>query len=162
MHAQISYPYLPDDGSIKYVSADDPFMNAAKGISEESFVPQQPIGSVIVKDGVIIGHGANGNDYHEKSGCERVRQNMPTGQGYELCEGCHPKDHSEPTAIRAAQAQGHEDLSNAEIYLWGHWWCCESCWNAMLSVGIHVVHLLEDSEILFNKDAPGNILPKIA
>ena len=49
-------------------------------------------GSVIVKNGEIIGRGANDSSYHETHECERVKQKIPTGQGYELCEGCHPKN----------------------------------------------------------------------
>jgi deoxycytidylate deaminase len=85
--------------------------------------------------------------------------NMPTGQGYELCEGCDPKFHSEPSAIRDAQAKG-KDTNGADLYMWGHWWCCEYCWNSIISAGIKNVYDLENSEILFNKSDPNNILGK--
>jgi deoxycytidylate deaminase len=95
------------------------------------------------------------SDYHELHGCERIRQGIPTGQGYELCEGCHPKNHSEPSAIADAVSRD-EDTRGADLYLWGHWWFCESCWDAMIAAGIRNVYLLEHSEVLFNKAHPGN------
>lgn len=156
----IPYPYMPAKGMIRYVSADNPFMQAAKAVAaEQSLDTTMPTGSVIVRNNTIIGKGANGSMYHETHGCERVRLHIPTGQGYELCEGCSPKNHSEPKAIADARKKT-DDLHGAVVYLWGHWWCCESCWNAMLAEGITTVYLLENSEILFNKDAEGNIVGK--
>ena len=151
--ATIDYPYMPDDGEIRYVSADNQFMQAAEQVArEKSLDKAMPTGSVIVKDGHILGRGANGSTYHETHECERVKRGIPTGQGYELCEGCHPKNHSEPKAISDALTRHTaEELKGAELYLWGHWWCCEPCWRAMLDAGIHVVNLLEHSEVLFNK-----------
>jgi deoxycytidylate deaminase len=158
--AAIAYPYLPEDGTITYVPAENPFMQAAKKVArEKSLDATMPTGSVIVKDEQILGSGANGSDYHETHECERVKQNIPTGQGYELCEGCSQKNHSERRAIEDANSKGN-DVKGAELYLWGHWWCCEPCWDAMLKAGIKMVHLLERSEVLFNKEAPDNIVGK--
>lgn len=132
----VKYPYLPDGGVIVYVSADNPFIQEAKEFAREhSLDKTMPNASIIVKNGKVIGRGANGSTYHDEHGCERVRLNIPTGQGYELCEGCHPKNHGEPKAIADA-AKHHEGTHGAELYLWGHWWCCEPCWNAMLTAGI--------------------------
>lgn len=154
----IKYPYLPEGRTIKYVPADNQFMQAAREFAlEHSLDEAVKTGSVIVKDGTIIGHGANGSDYHKDHICERVRLKMPTGQGYDLCEGCHPKNHSEPRAIANAISQGY-DTRGADLYLWGHWWACEPCWNAIITGGIADVYLLENSEKLFNKEHPENIL----
>lgn len=156
----INYPYMPAEGRIEYVSADNPFMQAAKEYAREhSLDKNMPNSSILVLDEEIIGRGANGSDYHEKHGCERVRLGIPTGQGYELCEGCSPKNHGEPRAIADALSRT-DSIAGADLYLWGHWWCCEPCWNAMLDAGISTVYLLENSEILFNKEAPGNIVGK--
>lgn len=157
---KIVYPYLPKEGHIKYVAASNIYMQEAKKYaSEHSLDKTMPNSSIIVKDGKIIGRGANGSTYHDTHECERIKQNMPTGQGYELCEGCHPKNHGEPKAI--ADALKHKaSLKGAELYLWGHWWCCEPCWNTMLKAGINTVYLLQNSEILFNKSAPNNIIGK--
>lgn len=118
-------------------------------------------GSIIVQNEHVIGRGANGSDYHKTHGCERVRLGVPTGTGYELCEGCHPKNHSELRAIADAKKSGH-NTTGADLYLWGHWWCCEPCWNAIIDAGIENVYLLEGSERLFNKSSPDNILGRWA
>lgn len=157
MSKKIAYPYMPKDGKISYVPANNKYMQAAKEFAREHSLDKvMPTGTVLVKDGQIIGRGSNGSDYHEKFGCERVRLGIPTGQGYELCEGCSPKNHSEPRAIASAKT----DTKGAEAYLWGHWWACESCWNALLAAGINHLYLLEGSEVSFNKEAPGNIVGK--
>ncbi len=157
---KIDYPYLPEGKTIEYVEISNKFMAEAKKFAREhSLDENMPTASVIVKDGQIIGEGANGSDYHKKFECERVKQKIPTGQGYELCEGCHPKNHSEPKAVFDAQSKGF-DTKGADLYLWGHFWCCEPCWKSMIAGGIKDVFLLKDSEILFNKQSPNNIVGK--
>lgn len=155
----INYPYMPPDdkASITYTDYNEYMQAAFEAARDNSHDVTMPTGSVIVLDGEIIGRGANGSDYHKANGCERVRRGIPTGQGYELCEGCHPHNHSEPRAIVDALESNHK-LDGAVLYLWGHWWCCEPCWNAMINVGISKAVLLENSEVLFNKEAEGNIV----
>ena len=149
--AQIIYPYTHPKGTISYVALTNKYMLAAKQTAQEKSLDKTtPTGTVLVSDGKIIGKGANGSTYHETHGCERVRLGIPTGESYELCEGCGPHNHSEPKAIEFARKHGH-DTVGAEAYLWGHWWCCEPCWTAMIDNGITTMHLLEDSEVLFNK-----------
>lgn len=156
----IEYPYMPTEGEIVYTSADNEYLVLAKEFAREfSLDKNMPNASVIVRDGQVLGIGANGSNYHDNNGCERVRQDIPTGQGYELCEGCHPKNHGEQSAINNTLAQYPDlDLNGAEVYLWGHWWCCESCWQAMLAQGITKVYLVEGSERLFNRESPDNII----
>lgn len=156
----IEYPYMHEQGVIVYVGLDNEYMQLAREYAKRfSLDKVMPNTSVVVRDGEVIGIAANGSDYHETSGCERVRLNMPSGQGYELCEGCHPKNHGEPKAVADAQATTEsERLDGAEIYLWGHYWCCEPCWESMISAGIKTVYLLEDSEVLFNKQHPDNVI----
>lgn len=158
--AEIAYPYLPVGKVIEYVAEDDQFMQAARSEAlEHSLDKALKTGAVVVADEVVIGRGANGSQYHEENECERVRLKMPSGQGYELCEGCHPKNHAEPSAIEDAKARGNEaKLKDASLYLWGHWWCCEPCWDAMLAANIEHVYLLEGSEVLFDRENPNNIL----
>ena len=152
------YPYLPPGRAFTYVSEDNPYIEEAKAYAlAHSLDSAVKTGSVVVLRGEVIGRGANGSDYHKTHECERVRQNIPTGQGYDLCEGCHPKNHSELRAIADAKKQV-EDLREADLYLWGHWWACEPCWNAIQEAGIKNVHLLEGSERFFNKEHPDNIL----
>jgi deoxycytidylate deaminase len=154
----INYPYLPDNREIAYVPANNQYMVETKSYAKaHSLDAHMPNASIIVLDSKIIGRGANGSDYHEKHGCERVRLGIPSGQGYELCEGCSPKNHGEPSAIADAKVQGNA-TEGADLYLWGHWWCCEPCWKSMEEAGIKQVYLLEGSEKLFNKESPDNII----
>nr|AIA14431.1 Cytidine and deoxycytidylate deaminase zinc-binding region [uncultured bacterium] len=156
----VKYPYLPKDRKIQYIDYENEFIQAAKDFARHnSLDDNMPTGSVVVHGGKVIGRGANGSDYHRKHGCERVRRGIPTGQGYELCEGCHPKNHSEPKAISDAKARHPAvDLTKADLYLWGHWWACEPCWNAIQKAGIRHVYLAEDSHKTFNKSHPENII----
>ena len=155
---KIEYPYLPEGCNILYIEESNHFMQEAKKFAKENSLDKTvPTGAVIVKDNKIIGFGANGSDYHEKNGCYRVQNNIPTGQGYELCEGCSPKNHAEPKAIKNTIDKGFSP-ENTDLYLWGHWWCCKSCWEVMINSGIKNVYLLEGSEILFDKNNPNNII----
>jgi len=158
MQNSIKYPYLPEGQEIKYVTADNQFIQAAYQFARENSLDKvMPGAVVIVKDGVIIGQGANGSTYHEDNTCERVVQGSKSGEGYELCEGCHPKNHSEPSAIADAQSKGN-DVAGADLYLWGHWWFCEPCWSAMIQAGIRDMYVIERSEIFFDKEHPDNIV----
>ena len=156
----IEYPYLPKGRKIHYAKAGNKFIQAAKKFAKENSLDENmPTGSVIVYRNKIIGRGANGSDYHNRYGCERVRRGIPTGQGYELCEGCHPKNHSEPKAIKDAQ-KNHPtaDLTEADLYLWGHWWTCEPCWDAITKAGIKDVFLTTGSHKSFNRSHAENII----
>jgi|SRR3989304_7268149 len=157
---KINYPYLPKNKKYLYVKADNIFMRIAKSYAfAHSLDEYMPGCSVIVKGGKILGIGANGSDYHKNHPCKRKELGIPTGQGYELCEGCHPKHHSELAAINDARKHKHS-VEGADLYLWGHWWCCRWCWEEMLSSGIRSVFLLKGSEIDFNREAKGNIVGK--
>ena len=66
--------------------------------------------------------------------------------------------HQCPQRYKSATFESGHNTKGADLYLWGHWWCCESCWNVMISAGIRNVYLLENSEILFNKANADNIV----
>ena len=142
-------PYLPKGRIIQFVPPEHKYMLLAKdtalsGTSDHG----HPTGAVIVKNGEVIGKGANYSAHHAKQGCERKKLRCPTGEGYELCEGCSPKYHAEPSAIRNAREQGY-DPSGTDLYLYGHWWCCQDCWNAMTEAGIENVYLMEGARKQF-------------
>ena len=154
----IKYPYLPEGRTVKYVAEAHPCILIAKEVARrQSLDKVMPTGSIIVRGGEILGRGANGSDYHKTRQCQRVALGCKTGEGYELCEGCHPKNHSEPKAIEDAGSRGN-DTRGADLYLWGHWWWCGWCWDAMIKAGIKNVFVIRDSEILFNKEHPDNIV----
>ncbi len=136
-------PYLPEGREILYVSADNKFIKAAEQYAfKHSLDPAHRTGAVIVDGDEIIGYGANGSDFHNIHGCERKRQNIPTGKGYNLCEGCSPVNHAEQKAIADVVLKGLS-CEGKGLYLYGHWWCCESCWDAMIKAGIQNIYLPE-------------------
>ncbi|PID70741.1 hypothetical protein CSB37_01495 [bacterium DOLZORAL124_38_8] len=145
------FPYLPEGRSILFCSLENPFLQAAKKAAEtESLDPNFPTGAVLVQNETIIGQGANGSHWHQQHGCERKRLSSKTGEDYELCEGCHPKNHAEQKAIKNAQKQGHS-TNGADLYLWGHWWCCHSCWEKMIENKIRHVYLYEHAQTQFKR-----------
>jgi deoxycytidylate deaminase len=165
---KIEYPYIPENGEILYVPIDNEFMREAEYLrNNKSTDLYFPTGAVVVKNGEIIGKGANQSllrtkwliNVHKKWGCIRRWLNVPSGQKYWMCPGCSPsKQHAETRAVNNALKKG--GIDGADLYLFGHWWCCKSCWGAMLNAGIKSVYLLENSEILFDKNNPNNIIGK--
>ena len=144
-----------------YVEEENQFMQVAKELAKtRSLDPDWPTGGVLVstrgrsssgrKDGQVIGGGWNGSEYHLQFGCERKRLGIKTGERYDLCEGCDPKNHSEPRAIADAKNKGH-DCNNADLYMWGHWWCCEPCWQALIDAGVKKVYLMKGANRKFKR-----------
>ena len=143
-------PYLPLGWDILYVPAGNEFMIEARKSSEVLSTDRgHPTGAVVAKDGAIIGRGANHSLFHKQVGCVRkgLRSffSVPSGKGYWTCYGCSPKFHAEQQALRDAKKNGH-DAKGADLYLWGHWWCCESCWEKMIDAGITRVFLEEKAK----------------
>jgi deoxycytidylate deaminase len=134
-------PYLPTGKEILYVEPDHEFMLLAKNVAKQGSLDLlHPTGAVLVKNGKPIGAGANGSVFHTHLGCVRKLLRVPTGKSYFLCGGCSPKNHAEQKAIKEAQSKKLSP-KGADIYLWGHWWCCESCWQTMITAGIKNVYL---------------------
>ena len=147
----MNLPYLPTGYKIHYVPADNKFIIAAQKIAKKlSFDPKHPTGTVIVRNGKIIGRGANGSNYHEKYGCKRKELGISTGEKYDLCPGCSPIHHAEQKAIQNVQKKG-EKTDGADLYLWGHWWCCKSCWNCMIDAKIRDIYLIENAYEQFGR-----------
>lgn len=131
-----------------YVDEDNKFMRQAKGVAQErSLDPDWPTGVVVVKKGKIMGRGANGSEYHRQYGCRRKELGIKTGERYDLCQGCDPRHHAEVRAIQAAGATAR----GSGLYLWGHWWCCEPCWQVMIDAGIKKVYLVKGADVRFNQ-----------
>lgn len=165
----IHYPYLPPGREILYVAPDNPFMKAAgEACRELSTDRQHPTGAVLVRDGKILLRSANQSAIknknllvvHQRGFCVRKIFKIPSGKKYWLCPGCaSSKNHAESRLVKEAKRGGVE-TAGADVYLWGHWWCCKPCWNSMIAAGIRDVYLLEGSERLFNKNQPDNIIGK--
>lgn len=122
---------------------------------EESRSHRLPTGAVVVKDGEVVGRGANGNEYHEENGCDRhelrEKGELESGEGYDLCPGCSYEFHCESRAIEDAREKG-VDLEDADLYLWGHWWLCRPCLDKVEEAGISDVYLVENAEEKFSGD----------
>ena len=132
------FEHTPEGRELVFIDPENEFLRVAKKYAlTHSKDPKHPTGAVIVKENNIIGIGANGSDYHKNHGCPRKKKGIKSGEGYELCEGCHPKNHAEQRAISSAT----EDTIGADLYLWGHWYCCRWCWAAMSTAGIKNVFL---------------------
>jgi deoxycytidylate deaminase len=153
------YPYLPEGREIKYVSISVPYMLQTKTFAlENSTDSKQPTGAIVVKDGKVIGRGANQSilrnrfllNLHNKL-CIRKMLRVKSGTKYWMCPGCASSDmHSEVRAINDAIGNGF-DTRGADLYHWGHWWCCKPCWDMMIKSGIKDVYLVDDAEELFKK-----------
>lgn len=144
----IKYPYLPEGRTIFYVGADNRYMQAAKELWDIGGCAKQPTAAVVVKNGQIIGRGTNAGIRT----LECARWGSPTGTNYGPCKDvCHQEGHAEAMAIKDAIKTGFNP-QGADLYLYGHWWCCQGCWEAMISAGIKDVYLLEGSENLFNPE----------
>jgi deoxycytidylate deaminase len=145
-------PYLPPGKDILYVPNDHEFMQMARHEAEQNSLDKShPTGAVLVQNEIPIGMGANGSSFHTNVGCVRKLFKVPTGKLYGLCSGCSPKNHAEQQAIKAALKKG-ETVQGADIYLWGHWWCCESCWHAMIKAGVNNVYLPQNAWEQFGKE----------
>ncbi len=155
--SEIIYPYIPAGREFIFVAETNEFMALAKKIRDtESTDFKNPTAAVIVQNGKVIGQSANHSklknkkliDLHSKYCIRRILQ-VPSGKGYFLCPGCATyKQHGESSAIRDALKKNH-DTVGADLYLYGHWWCCQPCWNAMIKAGIKNVYLVENAYALF-------------
>lgn len=158
----VKYPYKPEGREFKFVGLDNPFMQEAKKARETLAGDHQwPIGGVLVHDGRVIARAGNGfsRGYGAKHICPRIVLDMQSGQGYELCKvdgpdkpGLHDAPgHCEPSLLKAARDAG-EETRGADIYMYGHWWFCKQCWDALIAAGIGDAHLLENAHEIFSRD----------
>ncbi len=148
------YPYLPSNRSFRFVSDSDPFMQAAAIARREcSGDPLYPVGAVLVRDGNVLARAGNG--FNRGSGgvhvCPRIVLDCPSGTGYDLCHLHDSPGHAEPMLMATAKEQGIDTIG-ADVYLYGHWWCCEPCWKSMIDGGVQDVYLLENADEVFSRD----------
>lgn len=158
-------PYQPEGREILYVSENNPAMARARELCEtHTRFCKQPTIAVLVRDGIIIGKGRNGGE-NPPAICIRVQLGCKTGERYDLCPGCDPKNHAEATAIKSVStpspyplpSREREKAKGADLYLYGHWWCCESCWEVMIKAGIKNVYLVEGATERFSEHAQSAI-----
>lgn len=155
-----NYPYIPEGRTIEYVSENDEFMREARRVRDEQSTDlNHPTGAAVVLNGEIVGHGANQSalknkklaDFHKNVFCVRRFLKIPTGTKYWLCPGCAQfRHHAESRAVKDA-LNSHGSIQGADLYLYGHWWCCKPCWDTMIAAGIDKVYLVEGATELFKK-----------
>jgi deoxycytidylate deaminase len=147
--AKIVYPYMPIGKSIKYVDESDQYMVQAKEVARLSNEQQQPTGAVIVCEGKVILGASNKNPLNSsfliklhKKYCIRHMLKIPSGEKYWVCPGCATNEsHAESRVAKFFLGKNVSDKT-PDLYLWGHWWCCDVCWNNMLKIPIRDVYLL--------------------
>lgn len=159
----IKYPYLPEGRTLLHVPEDNKYMQAAFSVAKnESSDKKTSTGVVVVNDeGAILVSAANKsaltNDFllkTHKDWCIRKNLKIPSGQKYWLCPGCaSSKYHAESHAMLKAK-KNKIDISNCDVYLWGHWWCCKDCWDSMINSKIRNVYLMEGTTDGFNNSNP--------
>ena len=154
-----SYPYLPVGREIKYLPESDPFLQLAKKVRESSTDDNHSTGAIVVKNGQVLGQGANQSalkskklrEFHIKYFCVRRFFKIPSGQKYWLCPGCaNFGSHAEAKAIKDA-VKKNNGINGADLYLYGHWWCCKPCWDKMILAGIKNVYLAEGATEKFSR-----------
>ena len=148
-------PYLPLGWEVNYVPENNKWMKeACLSAGVLSTDANHPTGAVIVKNDEIIGRGANVSNFHKHLFCLRQLLRkifpVPSGTMYWTCRGCSPRFHAEQQAIRDARKKGSQ-TEGADLYLWGHWWCCENCWNKILSAKIERVFLVKGAHEKFGQ-----------
>ncbi len=154
MTPNIEYPYMPQDRHLKYVPAENKFMQEAKLARQECAGDTLfPVGIVLVKDGEVIVRAGNGFNRGpgKKHVCPRIVHECPSGTGYDLCSLHDSEGHVEPMSVQVAKEQG-VDIEGADAYMYGHWWACEPCWNALIDVGIKDLYVTEDAHEQFSRE----------
>ena len=158
----MNYPYMPEGRGVEYVGAGNIYMKEAMRLcKEESTDAQHSTGAVVVRDGVILGKGANQSAlkngkllaFHKEKFCVRRFLKIPSGQKYWLCPGCASSaQHAESRAVKdAVSKHSRKKVSGSNLFLYGHWWCCRPCWDRMIDVGISRVFLVEGATELFTR-----------
>jgi deoxycytidylate deaminase len=101
-----------------------------------------------------------GTNSCKKPQVECPRGNMPSGEGYVLCEvKCEQEGHAEIMALKAAGKKA----AGGTLFLMGHVYICDNCRNALNKAGIKNTIIVKDyrGEISRNDTKPGDMVPSI-
>lgn len=128
-------------------------------MKDHSTDEKHPTGAVVVNGGQIVARSANRsalkNRYliglHKRGWCIRKWLGIPTGTHYWLCPGCASNRYHSEYSVCQKSINEKLNVAGADLYLYGHWWCCKPCWDKMIEVGIRDVYLLDRSLELFKK-----------
>lgn len=115
------------------------FMEIAQFVASRSTCLRRKVGAVIVKDRRILTTGYNGAPkglaHCEKTGCLRIKMNIPSGEHQELCRGLH----AEQNAIIQAAMHG-VSIQNSHIYCTDQ--PCITCVKMIINAGITRIYYL--------------------
>ena len=103
----------------KKLSWEEYYLNIAKQVCKKSTCLRNRFGAVIVRDNQIISTGYCGaprktKDCYEHGFCLREKENIPSGQRYELCRSVHAEMNCIINAARAGVS-----LFQGDIYIYG-------------------------------------------
>lgn len=151
---------VPEWAEQSFVPETNEFMAAALGRTQEMERQHpevsNPTAVSISKNGKLVVL-ASGGQIHP-SFCPRIALTSPSGTEYEFCpDHCAAVNHAESRAARAAKDQG-VDVAGCEAFLAGHYWACKPCWDALHSVGITRLRLV-DGALARYKDKRGALSP---
>lgn len=129
---------------------DNHFMQLARSQSGLSTDLRRPIGAVVVINSKVVGFGSNQatvrwswlQRFHVKH-CFRKILGIRTHNFYFVCPGCALfRNHAEARAMRDVDPFWLPFRVPAEVYLYGHRYCCAKCEDSMLKFGITKVYTL--------------------
>lgn len=112
-------------------------------VDKEFFFLEQILGrSGCAKKQIAAGTYVEGTwfaeeNYCQFSGNQCPRLNMPTGQGYKLCQS----HHAEATLVEHLRIIGKQ--SNGIAWILGHYYACEPCAAALKAVGVKEIRIRE-------------------
>lgn len=136
------------------ISKEQYYLNIAEEVTQRGTCLKNNYGAVIVKNDEIISTGYTGAPRGRKNCCDlgvcrRNINNMPSGQGYDLCRSVH----AEQNAIISASRR---DMVGATLYLCGinkrngeykkNTQPCSICKRMILNAGIKTVVIRKTKE----------------
>ena len=133
------------------IGINEYYMNIAIQVSLRSTCMRRRVGSVIVKDNVILATGYNGapsglpNCIDDCSRCYRSAHNIPSGCELDKCYAVH----SEQNAIMNALKTGN-DLKGAAIYV--NTYPCSTCMRLIIQSGIREIYYVDEYVNEFTKN----------
>lgn len=114
-------------------SIDIFYMKMAYLVSERATCIRRKVGSVIVRNKIVLGTGYNGApsgiEHCSNETCIRKKLNIPSGQQHDKCRG----SHSEMNAIAQAAKNG-VNIDNSTMYCTTQ--PCIYCAKAIVNAGI--------------------------
>jgi len=125
------------------------YFKIAKNEAEHSDCLRRHIGAIIVKDGIVVGRGANRVSEKviscsKKGWCIRNVMNIPRGKGYDICNSVHAE-------INAIISVSNSLLKDSTMYFVGYdavtgksvenLDCCENCKASIVKAGIKIVYI---------------------